>query len=813
MASHLSNKRTADTFLQFLMNSSSIIIVFLSELSTAFQVAGGSLPPEQAVNRYLESSPESSLANVLARQQQQKKLNRVADDVLSSFLDPKAYDCVPAKNFFREVLAGVVFESTITSLSRPEFINSWIIYLFSEGESEIMSAIDAGVEGARNQGVTQSKSPGSERNLMLDNTDPSSRPSSTPVDEQTDPTDKATREAMMEAKRLSEMIVAQEAQRKQEESVSRGGDTGAQGSDSATSALSPGIDTAQSPVSRQAETPESNGTKQLHDTHEQLHAKEPVSPAESRQPMSSQLPAESSTGSELPSGDTNAPPFTLHGAYVSVEDVSNQNEKATIKSKPTSEYLLQIEPFATRSTGWMVFRKYADFEPLHETLATIARLNRIHAFMDQQPILPPWKGQTKEGLMSDLERYLKAALRHEPLAESEKMKRFLEKDTRLGQQPIGASTKSGLLFHSQNSFENMGKGVLGALSNAPKGVAGGGRAVFDGVSGALGNVASKKPPSSIHSGNEPNPMSPSSENVPDQVESPAGQRESLALGRGSGDGSLSPPLGEAQDSPTIDPYSSVLPEAVGVSQGGSSSPSVNESKTGSPTVGQQPPQERASYKSDTGSQKFSGLSSDPEDKEREESAGVPHRHRAEPETPPDPSLHRQSTAEKPNNSITSEETRIAVELIFAVINELYSMSSVWNIRKTLLNAAKSYILRPGSPNLETIRTLLQDSMIDAHTSDEALAEYLAKLRENALPTETELNAWPPSPSDAEKERLRESARKVFVQRGIPQALMSVMGAAASREALEKIFDSLQVENIARGLVFSVIVQAVRAVIL
>lgn len=141
------------------------------------------------------------------------------------------------------------------------------------------------------------------------------------------------------------------------------------------------------------------------------------------------------------------------------------------------------------------------------------------------------------------------------------------------------------------------------------------------------------------------------------------------------------------------------------------------------------------------------------------------------------------------------------------------MSSVWNIRKTLLNAAKSYILRPGSPNLETIRTLLQDSMIDAHTSDEALAEYLAKLRENALPTETELNAWPPSPSDAEKERLRESARKVFVQRGIPQALMSVMGAAASREALEKIFDSLQVENIARGLVFSVIMQAVRAVIL
>ena len=104
-------------------------------------------------------------------------------------------------------------------------------------------------------------------------------------------------------------------------------------------------------------------------------------------------------------------------------------------------------------------------------------------------------------------------------------------------------------------------------------------------------------------------------------------------------------------------------------------------------------------------------------------------------------------------------------------------------------------------------------MIDANTSDEAVAEYLTKLRENALPTEAELNAWPPPPSDEEKERLRETARRLFVQRGLPQALMSVMGAAASREALEKVFDCLQVENIARGLAFSVLMQAVRAVIL
>lgn len=808
-ASHLSNKRTPDTFLQFLMNSSSIIIVFLNELSAAFQAAGGPMPPEQAVNRYLEISPESSLANVLANQQQQKKLNMVADDVLSAFLDQKAYGCAPVKSFLREVLSGVVFESTICSLSRPEFINSWIIYLFSEGESEIMSAIDAGVEGARNQGVGLSKSTGGERTPGLDSTGTGSQPSSTPTGQQPDNPDKATQDAMMEAKRLSEMIAAQDSKGHNPQpgdSAHAGIETHPPERDGITTTLPSPADVVQSPVDQHAENLQSIDTKQSHDTHAPLAVKEPASPANLESSSSPHLPPKSPFESALPPGDSDESALTLHGAYVSVDDSSRANEKETMKSKPTSEYMLQIEPFASRATGWMVFRKYADFESLHETLETIARLNRIHVFTDQHPNLPPWKGQTRQGLTQNLERYLKDALRHVPLAESGKMKRFLEKDTRVGHQPMGASTKSGILFNSQTSFENMGKGVLGALSNAPKGVAGGGKAVFDGVSGAFGNVgSSKRTPPSVPG---ESPRSPSFDRISSEM-----PRESPTLGKDSEDGSLSPPPSEVRDSSAVNLYSSALSsEGTGIHNDGQSSRSVNENRTQTPPVTQKISQDRPRDSSDTDFQKLSRPSSESVDKELEEKPPLPPRNREiEPEAPSTQSP--TPPTKDSNNSITNEETQIAVELIFAVINELYSMSSVWNIRKTLLNAAKSYILRPGSPNLETIRTLLQDSMIDAHTSDEAVAEYLAKLRENALPTEAELEAWPPSPSDAEKERLRTTARKLFVQRGIPQALMSVMGAAASREALEKIFDSLQVENIARGLVFSVLMQALRAVIL
>jgi hypothetical protein len=51
-----------------------------------------------------------------------------------------------------------------------------------------------------------------------------------------------------------------------------------------------------------------------------------------------------------------------------------------------------------------------------------------------------------------------------------------------------------------------------------------------------------------------------------------------------------------------------------------------------------------------------------------------------------------------------------------------------------------------------------------------------------------------------------------VERGMPAALTSVMGAAASGEALGRVFDCLQVEGVGRGVVFGVLLQALRAVV-
>lgn len=687
---------------------------------------------QEVVDGYLKQFPDSSLANVLSEKQQQKKLNMIADDILSSFLDPEAYNCSVVRDFLREVFAGVILGSTVTSLARPEFINDWIIYLLQSGESEIMHAIDAGVEGARNQGVGAAKSSEDPNTDSVKTTQRMSMQAARVSEE----------EAVIEVKRLSAMIASHDTQNLKSEAPRQNEQ----------------VDDIYPLNANLA----SNTTHEIEQSHSQASVSENKSPA-----------------TRESSGDHFVPPLVLHGAQVLVDDDGARDDKGQIKSRPMWNYLLQVEPASTRSTGWMVFRKYSDFESLHEMLGTVSRLNHISSFSERHPILPTWTGKTRQALARDLEWYLQDAMKHESLADTDRMRRFLEKDA--GSSIETASpNKPVFSFPTQAAIENMGKGMLGALTNAPKGVAGGGKAVFEGMTGVFGGAGNSK--RTVVTTDQNQPIGNLSRTSFSQERPGFVDRTGV--------------INEDFDSPAMS-SSPLEPQSGGTSK--SSSTEIGrgslENEQDAWAIGRLPSNtalDTSDHTAELDTKETIGQISSNEQSETGQSVDQPRKH---------------------GHPITADETQIAVELIFAVINELYTLSSAWNIRRTLLNAAKSYILRPGSPTLETIRTLLQDSMIQSHTSDDALGHYLAKLRENTLPTEEELKSWPPPPSEEEKMRLRDTARKLFVQRGIPQALTSVMGAAASREALEKIFDSLQVERVARGFIFSVLLQGLRVLTL
>ena len=837
VSSHLSRKRPADTFLDFLTNSSSIVIVFLSELASVMKMPGASTDASVAVHAFLEANPTSSLANVLDLKQQSRKLNVIAEDILQNFVEPRVYACEPVRIFLREILAGVVLEMTVTSCSRPEFINDWIIYALEESDTGLLEAIDAGVDGARVNGSVENTAQ-TESGTFAKRSEPANTSQATSEHRRTvSRAEDAMDEAMQEARRLTELIAAEEAKKGKTsvESSSSGDDNaalvtpGSSRDDLSTIAdeiSTPEAVLPRSPLPESSANvddtlmPLSKSSEALARTEEKIEESSP-SLTTFDQILSSQKPTALQASQ---SQSLEVPPLTLSNANISIFDDSQPGEKGTLRSKPTTDYLIQIEPATSQHPGWMIARKYTDFETLHEVLRRISKISGVAAFSQKHENVPSWKSKTKDVFRTDLEEYLKNALSYQRLAESEGMKRFLEKDQGLGRSSPGAS-KGGFGFPSPGAFETMGKGMLDVLASAPKGAAGGGRAIIGGVTGVLGGGGSrgqKKQASSRGTSISAGP--PTEGNLPARSsfviddQSQESRRFSVKPLTEDAKPALPPrhsevsPDQQSQNDPIIE-RSTIKQDA----EGPRSSFTVSEGQ-GELHLPPPPSEIPDDYNIATDSPRQS-MSNDDRGIVRTPTSTAPTT-QASPsristssfqpvEGPP------SSPSKPPKRGVpaplSSQETSVAVELFFATINELFKISSAWKLRLTLLNAAKSFLLRPGNPNLEAIRVLLQDTVIDANTTDSAIATHLSKLRENALPTEEELKAWPPPPSDEEKERMRQNARKLLVEKGMPQALTSVIGAAASGEALGKVFDCLQVPEVARGLIFALVLQGVRAV--
>lgn len=819
------------------------MIVFLGELSSALS-ASPTTAAAEAIETYLDMKPESNLASILDTKHQAKKLDLVAEDILQCYLEPKSYNAEVIRTFCQQVLAKLVIEMTIQSCSRPEFINGWIVYLLEDGEPELLKDIDAGLEG---MDATSSKTaakiaaePGSPVLVRTDSEIATRREHKRVTSRAQD----AMEEAMQEAQRLSQLIAEEDARRLRDILASSSEkstrvaaaeptikDDPFTESNRTTSSSSILTDVSESttqgvatPTSSQSDGHAQDEPRQSQDhvVDEKFGAQlESVdsAPFTSFDQLVPQKPV--TALSDAQKAKKEIPPLTLHNATISIFDDTDPSERSSLRQKPITDYLIQIEPPSAHDPGWMIVRKYADFETLHEVLRRIAAISGAGVFTQAHAALPAWKNHTKASLREALERYLTDAVRFQSLAESEGMKRFLEKERGMDKSPTAKDGSFG--WPTPNSFENMGKGMMDVLTKAPKGVAGGGKAFIGGVSGVLGG---KKKTNSVSSSPIVSRSSTSLSRDLSKIESNTSQS---SLPRKSQDSlrNMSPIVDtqpalvpQMERKPSI-PVDNELPRR-SVSKPGSKASSIRGSMDMMPILGGDqilhlppPPSDITDdynfvpdpIKSHTNTQIL-----DAEPAVRTSTSSFVERPSSEkqidkaPELPP--RTTKQANAKPP---ITEQETQMAVELLFAIINELYTLSNAWGLRRTLLTAAKTFLLRPGNPQLESIRQLLQTTVLDDNTSDAGIAMHIRKLRENALPTEEELKTWPAEMTKDEKEELRRKARRLLVERGMPQALTSVMGQAASGEALGKVFDCLQVQKVARGLVFGLMLQGMRAV--
>ena len=872
LSGHLNRKRPADAFLDFVTHASSILIVFLNELSVAVNASPNSAPAD-AIKTYLELKPDSSLAYVLDENSQNKKLGLIAEDILQAYLDPKAYNCEPVHVFLKEVLANLVLGSTITLCSRPEWINEWIVYGLEESATtkEVMDIVDAGVEGRSRDKGLQSSKPVTEQpaiSEIIEYKNEGSR-STRPVEQhkrQVSKAEEAMDEAMKEAKRLTQLMMEEDERRAREQQEKQQTVGSSEDVSDVTTQGAPTPTSSQSDRDRQEDNETASWTTR---SNAPSIAESPTSAQEQPVTPSAKLQFTSfdqlvpdlqpTALSDNPEKSSRPPPapLTLHNARMSIFDDSVPGEKTSIKAKPTIDYLIQIEPALSAYSGWMIARTYSDFETLHEVLRRISVITGVVKFAETHAELPKWRAHTKASLRTGLERYLTDAVRYQPLAESEGMKRFLEKERGLSKSP---NNKAGFGWPTPDAFGKLGGDMMNVLTKAPKqvagggkvivgGVTGGGKAVFDGVAGLVGGVAGtggskRQSQTPILSRSSTSMTSEGHKSKPSLATD--GQTRTVSTARQSQDSSQ--PTASPSERPTFDRHISTGSttsvdwktrsdpalqrpslEAARDEPGFTSSP-TSSSKAPSihspsreavdkaihlPPPPSEMPEDYGSPSKHTTAARSSGetfRSTNTLDQRMSES--VEFEQNTPPPMPPRPKPTQARREAKPKEPLSEGETSVAVELMFAVVTELYTLSSAWNIRRTLLTAAKTYLLRPGNQQLITIRDLLQTSLLDANLSDPGLASQIYKMRENALPTEEEMEIWRrdyPEKNEEQKDELRVKARRLLVQNGMPAALQGIMGAAASGEALGKVFDCLQVESVSRGLVFGLMLQALRVI--
>lgn len=864
IGNHLGKKRPADSFLDFLTNASSMVIVFFSELSSAF----ADLPPDSkmtaadAVYNYLASHPDSNLAHLLSQRHQASKFKAVAEDLLG-FLERPTYDCDPARTFLREIMSGVILEMSLQSCSKAEWINGWIVYLLEAGEPDFNQAIDVGMQTANsavfadvdgnvgNIGLAKAPRTSSE-------TDRSRRRDSAQVHKKKlSKADEEMENAMEEMQRMNKLILEEQVRRSEESKDPKSSmEAEAEASEKPINAqqksadelsIEPGSSSKAQPTTPGAPSPGfsemlspeknpwSEGRLSSEAGRSTISSRTTESPVPRSSPQHShqasftkfeQLVPPAQDDSDLSDAEPNRQaPLTLHNAKVTIYDDST-NDKTRIRSKPSWDYLIQIEPSSSHYSGWMIARQYTDFEKLHEVLRRIATISGITAFTEQHKDLPSFKIHTRESLRGELERYLRDACWYKALAESEGMKRFLDKD----QGHTRQQSKSG--FQAMESF---GKNVFGVLASAPKGVAEGGKVIAGGVTGVFGGIglsrkntsssfpetngeakrSSVPPPSRVDSSLSLNGSRKARDSLDSQRSSvisvqpgktpPMGRRPSLQIPGEADAADMRLGRSDRLDGPLSSPRDSG-PNSRASSLAALRSPLRSPSTLSLDALKLPPPPD--AMPDDWGSPESSrmnrsqdNITSQRTSLDMDQLGKKPSRSTTSPTSKP----------KRQYSDISEQETRVAVELAFAIINELYTLSSAWNFRRTLLAAAKSFLLRPGNPSLISIQKMIHESVIEANSSDEGVAAHLRKMRENALPTEEELKAWPPEPSMEEKEKLREKARRLLIQSGVPVALSGVMGQNATTEALGRIFDCLQIEEVARGLLFGIMLQAVRVI--
>ena len=749
-AAHVQSKVPAEMVMLAVMSASSTLIVFFRELRSA------SLEMESpcGVAEYIRNNPDSALAQMVDERFQQEKLRYLASRILASFARKKDMECDPARLFARELLAMQIFDLTATSCSTSSYINWYIVEIFKDVQE------DGGLLGK---------------------------------DSRAKEAEEAMARALAEAAEMTRLL---EAEREgtplssSEDLVPEPPPLAAGAAPKTTFAsilrdpeVLPHQPRLDAPLQRSAASP----GQQDHSIPVELTMPTSTSksaPSANPAPEGTDSPASPSSASVH---DDEIPHETLQAATISLMDLSTDaGAGKPIRLKSTLSYMITIEPRGGRVPGWVAIKQFLDFESLHDVLRRLAAVGGIRSFPTE---LPDWKGKMHQPLAEDLENYLKSALAIKQLADSEAMKRFFGKE--ITDQSLAGKKKAW-----PTPLKGVGEGMKGAAEGSQK------------LFAAAWATTTKKRASTPPRGREKaSGEFPLKEIAKDDMPTPE-----------EDNADLSPQFKESlpfRDSTSIS--GSGTNNSLGVDSGlerSSTSSSLNDyafigdgdsSKSASSTS-LETPSAAASVTELT--QPETTSSPHPQEPELSESVSEFRQPSAsitqDPPLIPAPLPERKPTPTKTSvPELSANDAQQILDIGFSILAEFYALSPrTWIIRKSLLNLLKSLLISNGRTYIETIRTYIQEDLISkCLTSDDWIAGQVKAVTESIWPT----NPWPQIDDAAYKVR----AKELFMTKMLPETMRGLMGGAATSQALEIVFEALQDQTVAKGILVALMCDIIR----
>ncbi|KAK9470443.1 PXA domain-containing protein [Dipodascopsis tothii] len=821
-------KRPADMLLVLIFSTSNTFVVFLRELRTVIETYGSLAH----VHEYIATNSESALAQMVDPAIQQTKYRNAANNILQTFVPVLDVKRSPVGLLAREIIARQVLEAGVESCCNTDTVCSWIIY-FLQKEENIKALAQSEMRSREGrEGREETPTPAA-ATTAAKRTSPRAAPAAPSV--QSSP---ASSRASLDASRASvELSPRSRAPPPAELSL-----PAAPALSSITETASPTFDDgeydlstpSQPRTSRVARKPVPSvsalgaslldGDGDITSSRDEVMGTKPRkldvsadigqqrfpagldddgygddadpslaylrSDASSAQPsvLSRASTATSATDETLSPQGSN--PSSLYLSRIAVIDSSSDAQTIrTLTSRPSGFYTIVIEPSDASSQGWMAMRSLADFEKLHVVLQKLATLAGLKTFPD---VFPPWAGATRAEYCKTLQAYLQLVANTRELADCEAIKKFLDKkDT--------ASVNEKKLF--KRPFKNASEGVLDVFNKASAASA----SAKDGRKTILNVIAAAKKSSAeamqrtresvilnsrqkflLSNGDHDFGLFSNSSHPTYSSTAGAASTTSVADARALAEQyQLPPPPSEIGDNYGSEPSQLVR----SVSR---TSTTSNKSNVLQPSRPQSP-----FYKDDTDP---STADSDGSFDARDTTAVLPPSAAAAAELAADVAAKRSSVISA-HEPLSQSETNLLVDTMFLAISELYMLSNVWTVRRSLLTMLRGLILRNGSSSLEGIRVAIQKDVLDKYSSEDEMATKLDNFVDSIWGDQ-------PAPTEQDSEALRAEARRMFITGGVPDAIKSVMGAAASAKALEAVFDVLQDQNITRGLIQNLLMDVI-----